>query len=126
MSAQFSSRYNYKPSLARKLSQKGPGQKLALGGWFWKLAGVVIVCATLVGVAGSYWFSWSIRRGLDSLTGVQAEKHALQKVSNKLRAQKGQLLDRKRIETVAAAKLSLYPTVEQSAGGGVMVRIPEP
>jgi len=126
MSSQYSSRYNYKPSLGKKLSKKGPGQQLALGGWFWKLAGAVMVSAALAGVAGSCWFSWSIRRGLDSLTGVQGEKHALQQVSNKLRAQKGQLLDRKRIETVAAAKLSLYPTVEQSAGGGVMVRIPEP
>ncbi|MEW6521211.1 MAG: hypothetical protein AB1461_17565 [Thermodesulfobacteriota bacterium] len=126
MSVQLSSRYNYKPSLSRKLSKKGPGQKLTLGGWFWKLSGVIIVVATLIGMAGSYWFSWSIRRGLDSLTGVQGEKHALQQVSVKLRGQKGQLLDRKRIETVAAAKLSLYPTVEQSAGGGVIVRIPEP
>ncbi|MBU4263757.1 MAG: hypothetical protein KKC76_18030 [Proteobacteria bacterium] len=124
MVAQFSSRY--KPSLGRNLGKKGPGQKLTLGSWFWKLTGVVIISATLAGMAGSYWFSWNIRRGLDSLTGVQGEKHALQQVSNKLLGQKGQLLDRKRIETVAAAKLALYPTVEQSAGGGVIVRIPEP
>jgi len=124
MAARFSSRY--KPGIGTRLGKKSSGQKLTLGGWFWKLTGMVIVMVTLVGMAGSYWFSWSIRRGLDGLTRVQGEKHALLQVSRNLQSQKGQLLDRKRIETVAAAKLSLYPSVEQSAGVGVIVRIPEP
>jgi len=123
MAAQLSSRY--KPGLVRKQGKRGSGQKLPLGGWFWKLTGVIIVMVTLVGMAGGYWFSWSIRRGLDGLTRVQGEKHALLQVSSNLQKQRAQLLDRKRIETVAAAKLSLYPSVEQSAGGGVIVRIPE-
>jgi hypothetical protein len=123
MAARFSSRY--KLGTATRLGKKSSGQKLTLGSWFWKLTGVVIVMATLVGMAGGYWFSWSIRRGLDGLTRVQGEKHALLQVSRSLQSQKGQLLDRKRIETVAAAKLSLFPSVEQSAGGGVIVRIPQ-
>jgi len=117
MAARFSSRY--KPGIGTRLGKKSSGQKLTLGGWFWKLTGMVIVMVTLVGMAG-------IRRGLDGLTRVQGEKHALLQVSRNLQSQKGQLLDRKRIETVAAAKLSLYPSVEQSAGVGVIVRIPEP
>ncbi|MEW6291151.1 MAG: hypothetical protein AB1545_14990 [Thermodesulfobacteriota bacterium] len=124
MIAHFS--LQYKPGAGRRLGKKSSSQKLSLGSWFWRLTGVVMVMATLVGMAGSFWFSWSIRRGLDSLTRVQGEKHALQQVSGKLQSQKAQLLDRKRLETVAAAKLSLYPSVEQSAGGGVIVRIPEP
>jgi len=123
MVGQFSSRY--KPGIGRKQGKKSSGQNLTLGGWFWKLTGVVIVMVTLVGMAGGYWFSWSIRRGLDGLTREQGEKHALQQVSSNLQKQREQLLDRKRIETVAAVKLSLYPSVEQSAGGGVIVRIPE-
>lgn len=124
MITQFSTRYNSGPG--RRLSKKGPAQKLGLGTLFWKLTGVVIILATLIGLAGGCWFSWSISRGLDNLTRARGEKLALQQLSNKLQAQRDQLLDRKRIETVAAAKLALYPTTEQSAGSSeATVRIPE-
>jgi cell division protein FtsL len=116
----------YKSGIGRRPAKKSGGQKLQLGGWFWKLTGLIMVVATLVGMAGSFWFSWSIRRGLDELTAERGEKLALQQVSANLQAEQVRLFDQKRIEAVAAAKLALYPTVEQSAGGGVIVRVPEP
>ncbi|MBI4792404.1 MAG: hypothetical protein HY789_06710, partial [Deltaproteobacteria bacterium] len=59
-------------------------------------------------------------------TAERGEKHALLQVSTNLQTEQNQLYDRKRIEKVAAAKLGLFPSVEQSAGGGVIVRVPAP
>jgi cell division protein FtsL len=120
----FSSRY--KSGIGRRPGKKSAGQQLQLGHWFWKFTGLIMVVATLLGMAGSFWFSWSIRRGLDELTANRGEKHALLQVSANLQNEQSQLFDRKRIEKVAAAKLALFPSVEQSAGGGVIVRVPEP
>lgn len=122
MIAQFSTRYT--SSAGRRLSKRGPGQKLTLGGWFWKLTGIVVIMATLIGFAGSCWFSWCIRNGLDNLTRARGEKHALQQESAKLQKQRDKEMDRKRIESLAAAKLALYPTKEEKLGRVATVRIP--
>ena len=118
----YSSRYKGRPG--KRGSLKKGGQQLKLGGWFWKLSGCIIIGATLVGLAGSCWFSWNIKRGLDGLAGEQEKQAELQKLHTGLEDQKDRLFARKRIEKIAADKLGLYPADEHKLGGGLIVRVP--
>ncbi|MBI5558180.1 MAG: hypothetical protein HY885_11125 [Deltaproteobacteria bacterium] len=123
MIAGYSSRY--KVVAGRSLAKKRSGQRLALGKWFWKLSGAIIVVATAIGMAGGFWFSWSISRGFDDLARQRGIKHALLQANQDLEKQKGKLFDKDRVEAIASARLFLAPE-EKDLGGGVIVRVPQP
>lgn len=123
MSRRYSTRYTF---TAKGRGSHGPEQKLTCGKWFWKLSGAVIVFATLFGLAGSFWFGWKIRSSLDALARETKTGRELQQISRLLKNEERNLFDKKRIETVAAAKLKLYPPSEKYLGAGITVRIPRP
>lgn len=123
---------DYSPRYRGKIKQK-PGrpkptakQKISCGPWFWKLAGVLVVVATMVGIAGSLWFSWKIRRGLDDLALAQEKGNELQRVSLLLHEEEKVFFSKERIEAMSIEELSLYPPKEKSLGGGITVRVSRP
>ena len=117
---------DYSPSYRGKIKKK-PGipsgkQKMSCGPWFWKLTGLMVIAATLVGIVGSFWFSWKIRNGLDDLARAQENKHELQQITLLLRQDEERFFSKERIEAVSAAELALYPPKEKYLGGGITVR----
>ncbi len=121
---------DYSPRLKRKMKKKsGPAagkQKIACGPWFWKLSGMLVIAATVMGIIGSLWFSWKIRTGLDELAREQGKKHELQQISMLLREDEKVVFSKERIEAVSAAELALHPPKEKYLGGGITVRTPRP
>ncbi|MCB2180659.1 MAG: cell division protein FtsL [Desulfobulbaceae bacterium] len=116
----------FKDSPKRMPGKRGPGQKMTIGEVFWKLSGVLVICTTLIGLAGSFWFSWKIRTGLDDLSREQERRKSLQQISMTLQEDEKRLFDQKRIEKVAAAELELYVPSQKYIGGGITVRVPKP
>jgi hypothetical protein len=116
----------FKASPKRMQGKRGPGPKLTLSDMFWKLSGVLVICTTLIGLAGSFWFSWKIRSGLDDLSREQERNQSLRQISLTLQQEEDLLFDRKRIEKVAAAELDLHVPSEKYLGGGITVRVPGP
>ncbi len=114
----------YRVNLKNKKGPSRQKQRMTLGEWFWKLSGVVVVCTTLIGMAGSLWFSWKIRNGLDDLSRQKEIRQELQQVSLVLEGKEKVLFDQKRIEAVAAADHALFPAAEKYIGGGITVRVP--
>ncbi len=94
--------------------------------WFWKLTGLLVVVATIIGILGSLWFSWKIRSGLDDLARAQERGNELQQVSLLLYEDEKNFFSKERIEDVAADQLALYPPKERSLGGGITVRVARP
>lgn len=121
---------DYSPSYRGKIKKKSDSpsgkQKISCGPWFWKLTGMLVVAATLVGILGSLWFSWKIRDGLDDLARAQENKQELQQVSLLLREDEKKFFSKERIEVVSAAELALYPPKAKYLGGGITVRIARP
>lgn len=115
----------YRVHLKNKKGVPGPKQRMTLGEWFWKLSGVVVICTTLIGLAGSFWFSWKIRNGLDDLSKQKEKRQELQQISIVLQGKEKVLFDEKRVEAVAAADHKLFPAVEKYIGGGITVVVPK-
>ena len=105
---------------------QGPRQSLTCGSLFWKLTGLLIIVATLVGLVGSFWFAWKIRNNLDNLAREQEKSLDLRQASRFLQDEEKEFFSQTRIETVAEAELSLYPPSEKYLGGGITVRVPRP
>ncbi len=117
---------SYKAGLKREKDRYDPDRKMPISDLFWKLSGIIVILTTLIGLAGSCWFSWKIRSGLDDLSKEQGRKQELRQASLVLQGEADKLLVRDRIETVAAKDLALYPSTEKYIGDGITVRIPSP
>jgi hypothetical protein len=84
---------------------------------FWKTLGVIVLLATAIGVAASYWVGHCIQQSLREISKAQELQSSKEQVRAALRDEQLRLLQSKRLEAYAAVQAGLYsPEKRQQIG----------
>ena len=74
---------------------------------FWKVIGVVVGCALIVALIGSFWLGHSIQQGLEQIRQAREVQGRQQQLQTDLRQQRQQVLEARKFEAIAAVKVGL-------------------
>ncbi len=84
---------------------------------FWKSLGVIVLLATAIGVAASYWVGHRIQESLTGIAQAQELQSKKEQTRKALLDEQVRLLQAQRLEAFAAVQVGLYsPGKRQQVG----------
>ncbi len=101
----------------RKQSWRAMSRTKGNSSVFWKTLGIIVLLATAIGVAASYWVGHCIRESLTEIAQAQELQKQKEQKKMALLDEQVRLLQAKRLEAYAAVQVGLYsPGKRQQVG----------